>query len=103
MNSITRQCPGCQKQFLVTIQEQDFLHDKLLPLPTNCPTCRQIRRLALRGAERMLYKTHCQKCGKDIVVARDPKHTKNVIYCRKDYDQYFVDNDPIITDALPQI
>lgn len=103
MDKITKHCQKCKKQFLVIEQEQIFLAEKNLPLPDNCPSCRQIRRLSLRGAERILYKTTCQKCGKDIVVARDPKYTKNEIYCRKDYEQYFVENDPIITDPLPEI
>lgn len=96
-------CAKCGKQFLVIDQEQQFLQEKGLPQPTNCPSCRQIRRLSLRGTERMLYKTKCQKCGKDIVVARDPETTKNAIYCRSDYDQYFTENDPIINEPLPEI
>jgi len=51
----------------------------------------------------MLYKTNCQKCNKDIVVTRDPKITKNIIYCRKDYEQHFNENDPIINEPLPEI
>lgn len=103
MASITQTCKTCGKQFLVIDQEQAFLKEKNLPLPTMCPSCRQLRRLSLRGSERMLYKTQCQKCGKDIVVARDPKTTKNVIYCRKDYEQYFNENDPIINEPLPEV
>src|SRR5579872_3338575 len=101
MAAITQNCTICGKKFLILDQEQKFLSEKKLPLPTYCPTCRQLRRLSLRGSERMLYKTQCQKCGKDIVVARDPKTTKNPIYCRKDYDQYFNENDPILKEPLP--
>lgn len=102
MASITQTCSQCRKRFLVIDQEQSFLTEKKLPLPTHCPSCRQLRRLSLRGAERMLYKTQCQKCGKDIVVARDPKTTKNAIFCRKDYEQYFNENDPIVNEPLPE-
>lgn len=101
MSNQTQTCEKCGKQFLVIEQEQKFLSEKNLPLPKNCPTCRQTRRLKLRGGDRQLYKTTCQKCSKEIVVARDPKIVKNPIYCRKDFDQYFLDNDPIITDPLP--
>ena len=103
MNSVTKTCTKCGKQFLVIEKEQAFLIEKQLPLPEQCPTCRQIRRLSLRGAERMLYKTQCQKCGKDIVVARDPKTTKNALYCRDDFEKYFTENDPIINDPLPEM
>jgi ssDNA-binding Zn-finger/Zn-ribbon topoisomerase 1 len=103
MAAITQTCTKCGKQFLVIDQEQVFLKERNLPFPTNCPSCRQIRRLSLRGGERMLYKTQCQKCGKDIVIARDPKKVKNAIYCRKDYEDYFNENDPIIKEPLPEV
>ena len=103
MASITQTCTQCKKQFLVIEKEQAFLTEKNLPLPAHCPSCRQLRRLSLRGADRTLYKTQCQKCGKDIVVARDPKSTKNVIYCREDYEKYFNENDPIINEPLPEV
>ncbi|MDO8498311.1 MAG: zinc-ribbon domain containing protein [bacterium] len=103
MAAITQTCAQCGKQFLVIDQEQKFLNDKGLPLPKNCPTCRQKRRLALRGSERTLYKTKCQKCGTEIVVAYDPSKVTNTILCKKDYDQYFLENDPIIKDPLPEV
>lgn len=103
MANLTQTCTTCNKQFLVIDQEQAFLSERGLPTPAHCPSCRQLRRLSLRGGERKLYKTQCQKCGKDIVVARDPQVTQNAIYCRNDYEQYFVENDPIITEPLPEI
>jgi hypothetical protein len=39
----------------------------------------------------------------DIIVAFDPQSITNPIYCKKDYDQYFMENDPIISDPLPEI
>ena len=100
MQNITATCVKCGKQFLILEKEQKFLQDKGLPLPTLCPSCRQLRRLTLRG-ERSLYKTKCQKCGKEIVVSYDPSTMKSSIYCREDYERYFAENDPIITDPLP--
>jgi ssDNA-binding Zn-finger/Zn-ribbon topoisomerase 1 len=102
MANQTETCATCNKQFLIIEPEQKFLTGKNLPFPKNCPTCRQTRRLQLRGGDRQLYKTTCQKCGQNIVVAKDPAKVKNQIYCRKDYDQFFIDNDPIITDPLPE-
>lgn len=103
VNNVTQTCTQCGKQFLVIEPEQKFLQEKGLPLPTHCPSCRQLRRLSLRGSSRGLYKTKCQKCGKEIIVAFDPQKVTNPIYCKKDYDQYFLDNDPIVTDQLPQL
>lgn len=97
----TLTCNKCSKQFLVIEQEQKFLQEKGLALPTACPSCRQLRRLRLRG-ERALFKTTCSKCGKTIIVTFDPKTVQTPILCRADYDQYFVENDPIITDPLPE-
>lgn len=94
-------CTKCQKQFLVIDQEEKFLKDKGLPLPTMCPSDRQRRRLMLRGNERALYKTKCQKCQKEIVVSYDPEKVKNEILCKADYDAWINEHDTVITDPLP--
>lgn len=102
MAAITKTCSNCQKQFLITDQEQAFYAEKKLPEPLQCPTCRQMRRLQLRG-ERTLYKTKCQKCGKEIVVSFEPSETTQAIFCREDYEKYFAENDAIINEPLPQV
>lgn len=102
MTNITQTCTKCGKQFLIIEQEQKFLQGKALPLPANCPGCRQTRRLMLRGG-RTLYKTTCQKCNKEIIVSYDPAKVTNTILCREDYNQYFMEHDPIISEPLPEI
>jgi hypothetical protein len=101
VSSQTLTCTKCQKQFLVIDQEQQFLSQKGLPLPSNCPTCRQRRRLILRGSERALYKTKCQKCGKDIIVSYDPSKVNNAILCKQDYDAWLNEHDTTISEPLP--
>lgn len=101
MANLTQTCSACGKQFLILDKEQQFLHEKDLPLPQNCPQCRQTRRLKLRG-DRTLFKATCDKCGKVIIVTYDPKTVTNKILCREDYQQYFIENDPIISDPLPE-
>jgi len=96
----TQTCTNCSKQFLIIDKEQEFLKEKNLPLPLQCPSCRQLRRLTLRG-QRNLYKTKCHKCSKEIVVSFDPERVKNIILCKQDYEQYFMENDPIIKTPLP--
>lgn len=103
MENITETCSKCSNQFLIIKKEQEFLKEKGLPNPTLCPACRQMRRLSLRGSRRELFKTTCQKCGKQIIVAFDPKKVTNPIYCREDYDKYFTENDAIVNEPLPQV
>ena len=102
MANIKKICSKCNKEFLVIDQEQEFLKQKNLPLPTNCPTCRQTRRLQLRGG-RQLFRAKCQKCSKDIVVSFDPQRVKQAIYCKEDYEKFLMENDPIIKEPLPDI
>ena len=99
---MTQTCNKCGKQFLIIEQEQKFLQQKGLPMPTQCPSCRQLRRLALRGGRR-LFKSKCQKCGKEIVVSYDPQKVKQAIYCKEDYEKWSMENDPIIKESLPDI
>lgn len=101
MQNIQATCTRCGKQFLILEKEQKFLEEKGLPLPTICPSDRQLRRLQLRG-ERNLFKTNCQKCGKEIIVSYEPSSMKSPIYCREDYEKYFAENDPIISEPLPE-
>lgn len=103
MANITQTCARCQKQFLVIDQEQNFLKLKGLPLPPHCPSCRQMRRLFLRGGTRALFRATCQKCGKPIIVPYDPKTVTNAILCKTDYDQYMAEHELIIKDPLPQV
>ena len=102
MANVTQTCTKCGKQFLVIDPEQQFLKEKGLPLPTVCPSDRQRRRLMLRGNDRALYRTKCQVCGKDIVVAYDPTKVKNQILCKEDYDKWLTEHNVAITDPLPQ-
>lgn len=102
MAAQTLTCQKCNKQFLVIDQEQAFLREKNLPLPPNCPSCRQMRRLMLRG-ERRLYKTKCHKCSKEIIVSYDPSKVTNQILCKADYDQYFLDHNNLVHEPLPEI
>jgi hypothetical protein len=101
VSSQTFTCDKCKKQFLVIEQEEKFLKEKGLPLPVNCHSCRQMRRLQLRGG-RQLYRTKCQQCGKDIITSYDPQKATNKILCREDYDKYMSENDPIIQEPLPK-
>ena len=97
MANIKRRCERCGKEFWITEQEQEFLKKMNLPLPKNCPSCRQLRRLKDRG-ERKLYKTKCQQCGKEIIVTYDPKKETRKILCRECYREWFEKNPVLIEE-----
>jgi hypothetical protein len=66
MQSETRQCKNCKKDF--TIESDDFgFYEKIkVPPPTFCPECRYIRRLLDRN-EYNLYKRKCDATGKMVI------------------------------------
>jgi CxxC-x17-CxxC domain-containing protein len=88
MEDIKKTCSRCGKDFLVIKQEQEFLTKMGLPFPNKCPSCRQMERLKARG-ERQLYRTTCQKCGKNIIVTYNPTSVKSQILCKTCYLAYF--------------
>jgi len=80
--------------------EQAFLKERGFPNPTQCPSCRQMRRLNLRGG-RELHKAICQECGKETIVSYNPATVTQKILCKKDFDDYWTKNDAILSDPLP--
>lgn len=83
-------CLNCSQNFEV-LPEDLLFYEKistvingkkfLLPAPTQCPSCRQQRRIALRN-ERFLHKRNCDLCGKNIVsvFSQDAAY---VVYCNE--------------------
>src|SRR3989344_905265 len=71
MNSETKNCKNCKKEF--TVQKEDFVfYEKVkVPPPSWCPECRQMRRMSFRN-ERILYKRKCDETGKDIISVYSP-------------------------------
>lgn len=92
MEEVTQTCNRCGRKFLVIKQEREFLDKKGLPLPTTCPTDRQINRIKNRG-ERQLYKTTCQECGNNVVTSYDPQKAKSKILCQKCFADFFDKNE----------
>lgn len=86
MPSERKTCTTCAKDFLVLEQEQVFLKKKELPMPVECPKCRQDKRLALRN-ERNLYKRPCNKCGQGMISPYAPE-SPYTVYCQKCYYEY---------------
>ena len=76
----TRTCRQCSTPFTITDRDMAFYEKvspifagkkELIPPPTLCPECRQIRRMNFRN-ERKLYRRKCDLTGKSIIAAHDP-------------------------------
>ena len=81
MNSETRNCQNCKKDF--TIEPDDFsFYEKIkVPPPTFCPECRFQRRMSWRN-ERTLYKRSCDLC-KSNFISMYHQDTIFPVYCRE--------------------
>lgn len=97
MAEVRQKCKKCGREFLIISQEQKFLKDQGLPFPKNCPTCRQQRRLSLRGSRR-LFRTKCQQCGRSIIVSYNPEELKSQILCQTCYNKYMEKTDLLIKE-----
>ncbi len=80
MESQTRQCQNCKKDFIIEPDDFAFYEKMNVPAPTFCPECRLQRRLSFRN-ERILYKRACDLCGKEVISIYHPE-SKNVMYCQ---------------------
>ena len=65
MNSETRVCQNCKKDFVIEPEDFNFYEKIKVPPPTFCPLCRVERRAAFRN-ERKLFKVKDFLTGKDI-------------------------------------
>ena len=66
MESETKACQNCKKDFLIDSEDFNFYEKVKVPTPTFCPDCRLQRRFSFRN-ERALYKRKCDGSGKDII------------------------------------
>jgi len=71
MESETKNCQNCKKDFTVESDDFAFYEKMKVPAPTFCWLCRAQRRMAFRN-ERVLYKTKSDFSGKDIFSAFAP-------------------------------
>jgi hypothetical protein len=81
MQSETKQCQNCKKDFIVEPEDFKFYEKIKVPPPTFCPECRMVRRMLERN-EHALYKSVCGLCKKNIISMYSSQN-KVVIYCDK--------------------
>ena len=72
MNSQTKVCQNCHKDFIIEPDDFAFYEKMKVPSPTFCPECRTIRRMSWRN-ERTLYHRKCDATGKDIITMFAPE------------------------------
>ena len=65
MESQTKQCQSCKKDFVIDLDDFQFYEKMKVPAPTFCPTCRAKRRLAFRDF-RVLYRRKSDWTGEMI-------------------------------------
>jgi CxxC-x17-CxxC domain-containing protein len=80
-------CMNCGRGYKITKGEFDLLRKLGLPIPHECPKCRENRRFSKLNPPK-LYERTCDKCGKDIITAFAPDRPETV-YCEKCYQQEF--------------
>ena len=66
MNSETKICQNCKKDFTIESEDFNFYEKIKVPPPTWCPECRAMRRIVWRN-ERSLHHNVCAFSGKPIV------------------------------------
>src|SRR3989344_2392790 len=82
----TKTCQNCKASFAIDASDFQFYEKIKVPPPTFCPECRMQRRYAWRN-ERVLFKTKCTHCGKDIFSGYHPS-SPFPVYC---HDCWFSD------------
>lgn len=81
MNSETKNCQNCKKDFTIEPDDFGFYEKMKVPAPTFCPDCRFQRRLLFRNS-RVFYKRECILCKKSLLSIYN-KEKPYIIYCRE--------------------
>lgn len=78
-------CESCMGNYRLVKHELKFYRDLGIPIPMECPSCRQRARLA-RRPKKELIDSACAQCGDRIVTTLDPDRFSK-IYCRGCYEK----------------
>jgi len=80
MQTETKQCQNCKKDFVIESEDFNFYEKMKVPAPTFCPDCRFQRRMAWRNAWHIFKKTE-ERTGKKIF-SFFPEESRIKIYDR---------------------
>ncbi len=81
------ECRNCSKGYKIVPGELDLLRKMSLPLPHECPKCRENRRFERMNKPGMYHRT-CAKCDTNIYTPYSPERPE-IVYCVKCYQQEF--------------
>ena len=81
------ECFSCGRGYRIVQGEFDLLRKMNLPVPHECPKCRENKRFARMTKPKMHNRT-CMKCNVDIYTPYAPEDPK-IVYCVKCYQQEF--------------
>lgn len=79
MNSETKVCQNCKKDFVIEPDDFAFYEKMKVPPPTWCPECRLVKRLQWRN-ERSLFKRKCDFCHTEKILIFPPE-SPYTVYC----------------------
>ncbi|MCX6722219.1 MAG: hypothetical protein NTY04_03440 [Candidatus Staskawiczbacteria bacterium] len=81
-------CESCGKNYKIIKMELDFYRKMNIPIPKECPLCRDYARIAQLNPMK-IYNRKCDKCSKDIQTSYAPDRPE-IIYCEQCYQQELV-------------
>jgi len=80
------ECMSCYRPYNIASGELDLLRKLELPIPHECPKCRENKRFKGMNKPTNLYDRNCDKCNIEIKTPYDSER-KEIIYCEKCYQQ----------------
>jgi hypothetical protein len=84
----TIKCADCSRAYKITNGELGLLRKMNLPIPHQCPKCRENKRFAKLNPPK-LWDRNCAKCEKDIRTSFSPERPE-IVYCEKCYQGEFL-------------
>ena len=82
------ECAECKRSYRITQGELGLMRKMGLPLPHECPKCRENKRFA-RMTKPKMYHRNCAKCDAPIYTPYPPEDPR-IVYCVKDYQAEFL-------------
>lgn len=81
------ECAACQRSYRIVKGELNLLNKMNLPIPHECPKCREDKRFSQMTKPGMHHRT-CGKCKANIYTPYAPEDPR-IVYCVKCYQQEF--------------